>query len=71
MTRSRIVVINLISWTLGILAFWAGNLVLRRFVEGGVVRTILYFVLLGVAVTIFGGTYGLLRPSGAKKTSGL
>ena len=71
MTRTRIIVINLISWTLGILALWAGNWLLTHFLHPGAVRTVLYFVLLGLVVTVFGGTYGLWGSRGAKNSSGL
>jgi Co/Zn/Cd efflux system component len=69
MTRSRIIVVNLMSWTLGVIALWLGNLALRRFVSPGVFRYVLYFALLGLVVTVFGGTYGLLR-SRTNKNSG-
>ena len=61
MTRSRLIVLNVLCWVFGILILWLGNLLLVRLVPAGVVRSVLYFLLLGLVVTIFGGSYGLLR----------
>lgn len=65
MTRTQIILFNLISWVVGILVLWLGSLALNHVLRPGIVRTAFDFVLLGLVVTIFGGTYGLLQRKGA------
>ena len=71
MSRSRIIAFNIISWTLGLLIFWGGSVLLNRALGPGVMRSFLYFLLLGLVVTIFGGSFGLLGSRTDKPSSGL
>lgn len=70
-TRSRIIVLNIISWTLGLLIFWGGSVLLNRALGPGVMRSALHFLLLGLVVTMFGGSYGLLGSRMDKPPGGL
>ena len=72
MSRTKIIVLNLILWTLGIGTLWLFNLGLARWTAPGLLRSVLYFLAVGLVVTIFGGTYGLLKSrDGKSRGSGL
>lgn len=55
MPRMRILVINLICWTCGVLFVLGGGWVLDRTLGEGIAKTIVWWLLVGLAVTLFGG----------------
>ena len=55
MSRMKILVINLICWTCGVLLVLGGGWVLDRTLSEGVAKSILWWLLVGLAVTLFGG----------------
>jgi hypothetical protein len=55
MTRSKMLVINLICWACGVLFVWGGGWLLDRALSEGTLKTVMWWVLIGIAVTVFGG----------------
>lgn len=55
MSRMKLIAINLICWTFGVLFVLAGGWVLDRALGEGIVKTVLWWLLVGLAVTLFGG----------------
>jgi hypothetical protein len=55
MSRTRILVVNLICWFCGVLFVLVGGWVLDRTLGEGITKTIVWWLLVGLAVTLFGG----------------
>ena len=55
MTRARLWAINVVCWTIGVLFVIGGGWVLDQFVRKGALREVLEWILIGLAVTLFGG----------------
>ena len=55
MSRSKVVAINLICWALGVLFVIGGGWVLDQLLAEGALKTVAWWLLVGLAVTLFGG----------------
>lgn len=55
MSRKKLWIINLICWTLGLAFVLAGAWVLDQLLQDGFAKTALEWILIGVAITLFGG----------------
>lgn len=55
MPRMKILVINFICWSSGVLFVLGGGWVLDRTLSEGLAKTLVWWLLVGLAVTLFGG----------------
>lgn len=57
MTKTQMYLINAVCWTCALLFLGAGGWVLNRLVPNGTLKTFGDFVLITVALALFGGVY--------------